>query len=145
MRALLAVFAYVILGSSLMVGAWWWQRPGADEAVAYVASGSFAYPTVQVPAHRDSATWRAAHLDGWKWAIQHISDGWIAEPDQLRGFLVGEEARDAAFVLGYTHARAEAELIAQRDGGAALGSLLRRLKRSKPAIYDISYNALPPP
>lgn len=144
-RALLAALLYVGGGTALMLGLWWWQQTSApQQPVIPAADGNFAYPTVVPPARRDAAAWKAGHLDGWKWCIEHAREGYVLGDDQLAGHLVGVADRDDGFRLGYATARAHAHAALAAHGPEGLQRLLRSLRRRQPALYDLTVSAPPP-
>lgn len=141
---LLGGLAYLVLGSAGMAAVAWWRMPAATPHLPAV-DGSFAYPAVSAPSGRNSADWRAGHLDGWKWALQHASERALAEDGQLSGFLVGSADRDGGFLRGYALARAHVLRAAEVQGVEATQRTIRQLRRKNPALYDLAVVAPPPP
>ncbi len=143
-RWLLGGLAYLVLGGAGIAAVAWWRMPAATPPLPAV-DGSFAYPTVIAPAGRNSADWRAGHLDGWKWALQHASDNELAEDAQLGGYLVGSPDRDGGFLRGYALARAHVLHAADAQGVEATQRIISQLRRRQPALYDVGFAAPPPP
>lgn len=144
-RVLLVTLLYLGGATALMVGLWWWQQAGAPTQPAVPgADGSFTYPTVVPPAGREAAAWKAGHLDGWKWCIEHVREGYVLSDDQLGGHLVGVADRDDGFRLGYATARAHAHAGMAAQGPEAVQQLLQSLRRRQPALYDLTVSAPPP-
>lgn len=143
-RWMLGGLAYVLLGGAGMGAVAWWRMPAATPPLPAV-DGSITYPTVTVPAGRNSADWRAGHLDGWKWALQHASESALAEDAQLSGYLVGSPDRDGGFLRGYAVARAHVLRAAEVQGVAATVRMIQQLRQKNPALYDLAVVAAPPP
>jgi len=143
-RVLLAVLLYLGGGTALMLGVWWWQQAEPAAPAVPDADGSFAYPTVVPPSGREIAAWKAGHLDGWKWCIEHAREGHLLNDDQLGGHLVGVADRDGGFRLGYATARAHVLACVNAKGPDELQRLLRSLRRRQPALYDLTVSAPPP-
>lgn len=143
MRAVvLALVLYLGGGTALMLGMAWWQHVSAP--VVPTADGSFAYPTVVPPPGRSESAWKAGHLDGWKWCLEHVREGWMAEDGHLSGFLVGDADRDDGFRLGYASARAHVQVRLASDGAEAMQRDLTLLRRRQPALYNLTVSAPPP-
>ncbi len=140
-----AILLYLGGGTALMLGIAWWQQAHAPALLTPPpADGSFSYPTVLPPPGRTESAWKSGHLDGWKWCLEHVREGWMAEDGQLAGFLVGEPDRDDGFRLGYASARAHVQVRLSSDGAEAMQRDLVRLRRRQPALYDLTVSAPPP-
>lgn len=136
MKLTTLIAGYLVLGAVGLAGAAWWSaRPPAV----------FAYPLVVPHAGSDPADWKAGHLDGWKWCVQHIREHTLARDDaELRGFCPPDAQRTAAFLAGYHAARARFDELVAADGEAtARATVLSQLK-AQPRLHDLRVVALPP-
>lgn len=147
MKPVVLIVSYLLVGALGIAGATWWQARARVASVAAVvrAAASFDYPLVVPGPGADPADWKAGHLDGWKWCVQHIRDDMVARDDaDLRGFCPPDVNRTAAFLAGYHAARERFDRLVASDGiDAARAAVLLQL-RTKPRINDLNVVALPP-
>jgi hypothetical protein len=149
-KPVLLVAGYLALGAAGIAGAAWWQqrlRPiGAGGSAAPApAAGAFDYPVVVPRAGADAADWKAGHLDGWKWCVQHIGDGTVARDDrELAGFCPPDADRTAAFLAGYHAARERFDALVASEGLKDARAEVLRQRRMRPRLNDLQVVAPPP-
>lgn len=147
--------AYVGFGALGMAGWWMAARPAARggapasplaAALLSVGAPSLEYPRGTVPADLSGeprATWRSAHLDGWKWRLGQCLDGQSGgSPPNF--FPPGDQARADGFRAGWSAAHDQVESLVRDLGAPGAVQFVRRRAREKPDVYDPT-RAVPPP
>jgi len=145
MKAIALIVAYLALGAAAIAGSAWWLSTSHTAAAKALAASSFDYPAVMPPNGAAPADWKAGHLDGWKWCVQHILDGQVARNDAtLRGFYPPDANRAAAFLAGYHAARERFDALVSSEGADLARQTVIRQVRLKPKINDLNVVAMPP-
>lgn len=136
MRPVALIVIYLVLGTvGIATAAWWPARPAAV----------FDYPAVMPIAGADPADWKAGHLDGWKWCVQHIRDGTVARDDaELRGFCPPDANRTRAFLTGYHAARERFDSLVAAEGAETARATVMGQLMAKPRLHDLRVVAPPP-
>ena len=155
-RALLVGAAYVTVGVLVMAGWWWIARPaprgGAPAsplaaALLRIGEPSLDYPRDSVPSDlsgESRATWRSAHLDGWKWRLAQCLDGQPGgSPPNF--FPPGDQARADGFRSGWAAADAQVEALVRQLGLDGAQDFVRGRARAEPRLHDPKRSVPPPP
>lgn len=155
-RILAMAGAYLAVGGLAMAGWWLATRPAgpAGEPASPLAAAQLraGEPTLEYPrraapvglAGEARATWRAAHLDGWKWRLGQCLDGETADgPPAL--FPADDRPRAEGFRAGWTAAQTQVEDLVRTLGAAGAEAFVRRKVREEPRLHDRARAVLPPP
>ena len=147
---------YLILGTAGMAAWWWAARPPARgaapaspiaAALLRVGEPRLDYPLTGVPRELSGeprATWRSAHLDGWKWRLGQCLDGMpVGSPPSF--FPPGDRARADGFHAGWSAADAQIAELERQLGSAGARRFVRERARAEPRLHDPKRSVPPPP